>query len=169
MASPVMAQVCQALDEQGIATLRFNFRGVGGSEGSFDQGKGEQDDLKAALNTFKRWPGVRGNRVGVLGVSFGAVVTLDVVPRAKGIGAMALVSPPVNAVARSEIRRFNGPILMVVGDNDRLAPADELEKLVLAEHFGLEHVTVSGADHTWAGFEELAAAEVAGFFGRVLG
>ena len=68
MVSPIMQTLCRVLDGEGIATLRFNFRGVGGSEGKFDQGRGEQEDLKAAMETLKRWPGVRGKRIGIAGV-----------------------------------------------------------------------------------------------------
>ena len=57
MTSDVMHAICRSLDAAGIATFRFNFRGVGSSEGDFDQGKGEQNDLKSAFDTFRKWPG----------------------------------------------------------------------------------------------------------------
>ena len=98
MTSDVTHAICQSLDEAGIATFRFNFRGVGGSEGSFDQGKGEQDDLKSALDTFRKWPGVKKSSVGVAGVSFGAVVALDFFNKHRDQAALALVSPTVAAM-----------------------------------------------------------------------
>ena len=54
---PVVTAVCRAADRQGLATLRFNFRGVGDSEGEFDSGVGEQEDVRAALDVLRRWAG----------------------------------------------------------------------------------------------------------------
>jgi alpha/beta superfamily hydrolase len=168
MVSPVMQTLSRALDGVGIATLRFNFRGVGGSGGSFDRGKGEQEDLKAAMNTFKRWPGVRKNRLGIVGVSFGAVVALDVLAKVRGVEALAAVAPTVNAVRRSKLDKFKGAKLLVVGERDRLVPAEELRSAVTELSSSLEYSVIPGADHTWSGHEDQVSAQVAEFLARVL-
>ena len=168
MTSPVMQALCLGLDGEGIATLRFNFRGVGGSEGSFDRGIGEQEDLKAAINTLKRWPGVKRNRIGAAGVSFGAVVALDVLAKAKGVEALAAVAPTISGVRRSRLDKFKGPMLLMVGERDRLVPAEELRSVVTTLSPSTEYVVIPGADHTWAGYEDQAAARVAGFLSRAL-
>ncbi|MBI2856384.1 MAG: dienelactone hydrolase family protein [Chloroflexi bacterium] len=163
MASAVMQALAQALDSQRMATLRFNFRGVGGSEGTFDQGKGEQEDLKAALDTFRKWPGVDKNRLGVAGISFGAVVALDAIPKAKGILALALISPTASAVLRSRIGRFKGAKLILVGEQDHLAPPGELREAIGPLSPDVTFDVVAGADHAWRGCEDQMATLVAQF------
>ena len=124
---------------------------MGSSEGSFDRGDGEQEDLKAAVDTLRKWPGVNGRRVGVAGVSFGAVVALDILARAKGIEALALAAPTVGGVQRSRLDKFKGPKLVMTGERDLLVPAEELTRLVAALPPPTEYVVVPGADHTLAG------------------
>ena len=92
MHNKVVTMAARALRESGVATLRFNFRGVGQSEGRFDDGEGELEDLRAVV----RWARARhpGQALWLAGFSFGAWVSL----RAAGeLGATALVSiaPPV--------------------------------------------------------------------------
>ena len=168
MESPVMQALCRALDGEGIATLRFNFRGVGGSGGNFDRGIGEQDDLKAAIDTLKRWPGVKGKRIGVAGVSFGAVVALDVLTKAKEVEALAAVAPTISGVRRSRLDKFKGAKLLMVGEKDRLVPSEELSSVVTELSSSLEYAVVPGADHTWGGYEDRVAAQVAGFMVEAL-
>ena len=168
MVSPIMQTLCRALDGEGIATLRFNFRGVGGSGGSFDQGKGEQEDLKAAVDTFKNWPGVIGKRIGLAGVSFGAVVALDVLAKAKGVKALAAVAPTLSAVRRSKLDKFKGAKLLVVGERDRLVPAEELRSVVTLLSPSVEYSVIPGADHTWSGHEDQVATQVADFLAQAL-
>ena len=163
MTSDVTHAICQSLDEAGIATFRFNFRGVGGSEGNFDQGKGEQDDLKSAFDTFRKWPGVKKSSVGVAGVSFGAVVSLDFFNKHQGQSALALVSPTVAAMRRSRLDKIKGGKLLVAGEQDKLAPADELISLGSVSP-SVDCRVVSGADHTWAGHESEVARQIAEFF-----
>src|SRR5437773_1958845 len=72
----VVFRAAKALQEQGVAVLRFNFRGVGRSEGTYDEGRGEQDDVRAALQEMeRRFPGLPA----VLGgFSFGSSMALRV-------------------------------------------------------------------------------------------
>ena len=169
MDSPVMPALCSALDGMGAATLRFNFRGVGSSEGSFDRGDGEQDDLRAAVDTLRRWPGVDGKRIGVAGVSFGAVVALEAVRKLKAVGALAALAPTIGGVRRSKLDRFKGQKLVMVGDRDLLVPHEELSGLVAELPAPTEWEVMVGADHTFAGMEREAAARAAGFLAAALG
>ncbi|MDP6494396.1 MAG: CocE/NonD family hydrolase [Dehalococcoidia bacterium] len=122
--------LCRARDGEVIPTLRFNFSGVGGSEGSFDRGIEEQDDPKAAIDTLKRRPRVNGMRVGVGGISFGTVVALDAVRKVKRIKALAVTSLSISALRRSKVDKFKGVKLMMVGERDRLVPTEELSSVV---------------------------------------
>jgi len=168
MDSSVMEALCRALDGEGMATLRFNFRGVGGSGGSFDRGIGEQEDLKSAIDTLKRWPGVNGKRIGVAGVSFGAVVALDTLPNVKGFEALAAVAPTISALRRSRLDKFKGAKLLMVGEKDRLVPLEDMSNVVTELSSPMEYIVVLGADHTWAGYEDRVAAQVTGFMAKAL-
>ncbi len=167
MTSDLMHAICQSLDDAGIATFRFNFRGVGGSEGTFDQGKGEQDDLKSAFETLRKWPGVNKKGVGVAGVSFGAVVALDFFQKDRGQAALAVVSPTVASMKRARLDKLKGGRLVVAGEQDRMAPADELISLAVASQ-GVECCMITGADHTWSGHEGELASQMAEFFTSAL-
>lgn len=168
MNSPVMHALSIALDIRGLATLRFNFRGVGLSEGTFDEGKGEQDDLKLAIDTLKRWPGVRGNRIGVAGVSFGAVVALDGIATSRNVRALAALSPTLSGVRRSKLDKFKWPKLVIVGEKDRLVPAKLLEDTVNLLTTTIDYRVIPGADHTWGGYESLLADQSADFLAEAL-
>lgn len=168
MNSPVMQALSSALANRGIATLRFNFRGVGLSEGTFDQGKGEQDDLKLAIDTLKHWPGVRGNRIGVAGVSFGAVVILDSIAQSGNVRALAAVSPTLSGVRRSKLHKFKWPKLVVVGEKDLLVPEKLLQDTVNLLTTKVDYRVIAGADHTWVGYENLLADQSADFLAEAL-
>lgn len=169
MDSPIVQALCSALNGMGAATLRFNFRGVGSSEGHFDRGEAEQDDLKAAVDTLRRWPGVDGKRIGVAGVSFGAVVALEAVRKLKPVGALAVLAPTLSGVRRARLDKFRGPKLVVVGDRDLLVPHEELAGLVAEMPPPTEWEVMPGADHTFAGVEASAAERAAGFLAAALG
>src|SRR5438093_13365536 len=79
MHNNVVDAVCQTAAADGIVALRFNFRGAGGSEGSYDYGVGEQDDVGAALAYLRELPEVDGARVALAGYSFGAAIALQAV------------------------------------------------------------------------------------------
>ena len=109
MENAVVTAICRAADIRGLATLRFNFRGVGDSEGEFSNGKGEQRDLEAALRVARRWPGLDGKRVAVAGYSFGASVVLGGLRRCGAARCLAFVAPPIAAVKDSRIASDSGP------------------------------------------------------------
>jgi alpha/beta superfamily hydrolase len=91
MWNPVVETVARALFSAGICTLRFNFRGVGGSSGCFDEGRGEQEDLLAAL-AFLEERGLR--EIMPAGYSFGAWVSAGVLGR-RSLAPAIFVAPPI--------------------------------------------------------------------------
>ncbi len=169
MESPIVQALCSALNDRGAATLRFNFRGVGASEGRFDRGEAEQDDLRAAVDTLRRWPGVDGKRVAVAGVSFGAVVALEALRRLKSVAAVAALAPTTGGVRRVKLGGFKGRKLVMVGDRDLLAPHEELAALVSQMPPPTEWEVLPGADHAFAGVEAAAAERAASFLAGALG
>ncbi|MBM3947387.1 MAG: hypothetical protein FJ315_08345, partial [SAR202 cluster bacterium] len=113
MEHPLLLAVNKALVDAGIATLRFNFRGVGASEGTFTNGEREGEDVAAALLVAGRWPGVRRGRVGVVAYSFGAGVVLRDKGRGRRARATVLVSPPPSALAGSRLLGEKVPRLIL--------------------------------------------------------
>jgi len=146
----VVFRAAKALQEQGLAVLRFNFRGVGRSAGTHDQGRGEQDDVRAALDELERrfaaLPVVLG------GFSFGSnmalrVAAVDERPRA----AFALGFPLKMMEADSFVDRVRVPRLFVQGQHDAFASGAEIEALVARLPPPCHLVVVPEADHFFEG------------------
>ena len=124
MHNKVVFRTAEALSELGLAVLRFNFRGVNLSHGEHDGGRGEQDDLRAAMDFL-------GDRFGMLplllaGFSFGAAVTLRVAPSDRGVGAMLAVAPPVQGYDYPDLPASVKPKAVVQGTADTVCPAELL-------------------------------------------
>src|SRR3990170_8822311 len=163
MQNNVVVAACEALAARGFAALRFNFRGVGASEGTFDRGVGERDDARAALAHLASLPEVDPERVGLIGYSFGALVAAEVAGSPSWEGrVLALVSPPL-AFADLCVG-WGCPALLLGGGEDSLVPPDRLA--VVAEAPGVEVQVFEGADHSWWGFEDEIGAALADFFAR---
>ena len=94
MDNNVILSVSSALVEKSIIAFMFNFRGVGGSQGSYGDGIAEQEDVAAAISWLVSQPAVDSNRVGLLGYSFGAAVALSVACVDARVRAVALISLP---------------------------------------------------------------------------
>jgi alpha/beta superfamily hydrolase len=162
MDNNVVMAACRSLVERGIAVLRFNFRGAGSSEGEFDDGNGERDDVRAALAHLASLPEIDATRAGLVGYSFGAMMAAEVA--SGNLRALALISPPLEF---ADLKVAWGcPALMIGGDMDHLAPVERLE--IVAESPGVELFIVSGADHSWWGCEDELGEALGEFFSRHL-
>ena len=165
MDNDLVVGMCRALIEEGFATLRFNFRGVGNSEGTFTKGEMEQEDVYAALHVLRRWPGVARGRIGLAGYSFGASMILTGISRYKAAKAFAFVSPPLGSLTHQIIGRDKRPKIFIVGDRDGLVPYASLEEKVDSLNGAVHVRVVPGADHSWKGpTASEAAGHVASFF-----
>jgi alpha/beta superfamily hydrolase len=115
MDNKVVWTIARALEELGIATLRFNFRGVGASAGSYDEGNGETEDAAAVLDYGAlHWPRARPV---IAGFSFGAYVALKLALRAPP-AHLITVAPPVDRFPVATLPPPNCPWLLVQGDAD---------------------------------------------------
>jgi len=165
MHNNVVVAVSQALVERGIVALRFNFRGVGFSEGRFDDGNGEQDDLRAAVLTLPDHPEVDPDRLGVMGYSFGGMVALSAVKSCQSVRVIVAVSP---VVTPGLLQGLNKPAYFICGTKDHVVSADllvrEVEKMIPPGQVEL----LPGADHFWSGREAEMANKVAAFFDKAL-
>ena len=164
MDNNVVMAVCRSLVETGFVTFRFNFRGMGDSEGSFTKGEKEQGDVAAALSLLWRWPGIDKKRRGLAGYSFGASVILGGLSEYKTARALAIISPPLAAVAHEKVARDVRPKRFIVGDRDGLVPHSSLSEKIDALNGPVELCVVAGADHSWSGQEAEVASQATGFF-----
>ncbi|MCY3544588.1 MAG: dienelactone hydrolase family protein [Chloroflexi bacterium] len=169
MDSPVVASVCRAASEAGFASFRFNFRGVEGSEGDFENGDSTHEDIKAALNIIRRWRGIDRKRMALCGYSFGAGAILRGLRHFKSARALALIAPPLSTVEESRIVKDKRPKLFVVGENDRLVSSVRLQRALDGVREPVQFREVEGADHSLAGREWEVADEVVAFVSQVFG
>jgi len=145
MDNHVVGAAAEACQRQGLATLRFNFRGVGGSRGSWDEGRGEQDDVRQALAFLKRkLPD--GARLALAGYSFGASMSTRVASEGERLAGLALIAPPLAAPGwkTPTTLEVDGPILLIAGRDDHYCPPDSLTALAHA----LPNATATILDHT---------------------
>ena len=163
MDNPVVTSVCRAASEAGFASLRFNFRGVDGSEGGFANGDKSHEDIKSALNLMRRWQGVDGKRIALAGYSFGAAAILRGLRHFKAARALMFIAPPLSSLTESRIAKDKRPKLFVVGQNDRLVSSVELQRALDIVHEPVRFREIAGADHSLSGLEWEVADEVAGF------
>jgi len=165
MENNVVKAVVRALNARGIAALRFNFRGVGKSGGSFAGGSGEQDDAEATILALAGRVEIDPDRIGIAGYSFGGMVALATGERSNPVKAIAAVSP---VIPPGVLRSSPKPKFIVCGAADELIPSTA----VLRETAGFAEpktvLVIPGIDHFWWGNEEKAANPVADFFAKLL-
>jgi len=159
MHNNVVDAVCQTAAADGIVALRFNFRGAGGSEGSYDNGVGEQDDVGAALAYLRELPEVDGARVALAGYSFGAAIALQAVD--ERLNAFIAVSLPTTMPLKDV--RVACPALFISGDEDQYSDAGELTRLVRGLGSKAELKLLPGLGHFWFGVERDLQAIISPF------
>ncbi len=149
MMNNVVDAIVSAFYDHGYATLRFNFRGVGRSEGSFDDGVGEQNDVKGAI-AFLKEKGL--NDIVLAGYSFGSWVNSRGLAGLDGLSDVIMVSPPIDFV-EFDFSPLKGKCgLVICGDRDQFCPISPLEEIVL--ELGCRLEIVQGADHFYFGKEQ---------------
>lgn len=121
----VVHTLCRALRDVGVASIRYNFRGVGKSEGKFDQGKGEYEDLIAVIK-FIRANLDDAKPLLIAGFSFGAFIAARFANFNK-VSACILVAPPVSYPEFKEIKTFLSPLLIIQGDHDEVVDYGDVQ------------------------------------------
>jgi uncharacterized protein len=134
----------------GFTCMRFNFRGVGRSQGEFDHGIGELSDAASALDYLQTLnPNAR--QCWVAGFSFGAWIGMQLLMRRPEIAGFVSVSPPANMYDFSFLAPCPSSGLLINGEADKVAPPNEVEKLSakLKQQKGITitHISIPGANH----------------------
>jgi hypothetical protein len=157
-----LARTCHGL---GVPTVRFNFRGVGRSEGHYGELAGEIEDAAAvAASARSRWP---GRALWMMGFSFGAVVAARLACREPCAG-LVTVAPAVSRFASDDVAPACA-WLIVQGDADELVDCDTVVEWVNSRPPGPELVVLRGVDHFFHGKLTLLRQTVAGFLAPRLG
>ncbi len=148
MNNTVVAAAARVYQALGYATLRFNFRGVGGSQGRHDEGEGERSDVRAALEFLA---GKGANTVDLVGYSFGAWVNALACGREATPDRMVMISPPVAFIDFHGIETLPMLELVVTGSEDEIAPPARVEKMTPAWRPDAALEIIPGADHFYRG------------------
>jgi alpha/beta superfamily hydrolase len=159
--SSVVAATAAVLRSEGVATLRFNFRGVGESEGSYGGGSAEIEDARAAVALLReRAPRAE---LSLGGYSFGAMVALLAGHQHPDVERLFSIALPVTMFDAEPILASVKPKLFVLGDRDSFCPLATLEQLVARLAGRSSLVRLPGADHFLFEFEQRVGEEVARF------
>ncbi|MFZ0786347.1 MAG: alpha/beta fold hydrolase [Candidatus Acidiferrales bacterium] len=149
MHNKVVYQAAKALHERGAPVLRFNFRGTGQSEGEHDKGRGEQDDVRAALDYLAtEFP---GKPIVLAGFSFGSWVGLRVGCDDARVDKLIGLGLPVDKTDMSFLRACAKPKLLIQGGNDQFGARANIEALYATLPEPKRLVIVDGVDHFFTG------------------
>jgi alpha/beta superfamily hydrolase len=157
MDNNVVEAILAAMWRRGYATLRFNFRGVGASEGEYDGGEGEAADALAAVEFVAAQPGIARGGIVLAGYSFGAAIAMRAglgVPRVAQVIAVALPVAAMNVPAEAPAIK---PVLLISGDRDDYSPLAALEKTIEKLGPAATLKVIGGADHFFGGCESALA------------
>ena len=133
----------------GYTTLRFNFRSVGSSEGEYDNGMGEREDVKAALYyLFQR--GKKG--LDLAGYSFGSWVNALAISEVDTVDRMVMISPPVAFMDFNSVGLTPQIQLVVAGNQDQIAPPELIKSLLPTWNPRAHLEVIDGADHFYVGY-----------------
>jgi len=164
MENNVVDAICRSLLSVSICSFKFNFRGVGESQGSFSNGSGEVEDIKAAVSFLASQPEIDKTRLGLAGYSAGAAWGLAAASQTPAVKASVAVSVPLSLSDLSFLKDFHSPLLMISGSEDQLTNPEDLVAFCTELPSSVEYRIIEDADHSWSGFEKEAGAEIAGFF-----
>ena len=160
MYNNVVESLVYAYKQAGYATLRFNFRGVGSSQGKYDDGQGEQEDVKAALHYLAE----QGkNVVDLAGYSFGAWVNALARPEGDIVHRMVMVSPPVAFLDFGPPQSIPQLRLVVAGSRDEIAPSELIKTILPNWNSSARLEIIEGADHFYGAYTEKLESILTGY------
>ncbi len=122
MDNKVVTTLMRTYRDLGIHTVRFNFRGVGNSEGTFDKAVGEVDDLQAVIEWANR--NLHPSALLLAGFSFGSSIAAQASHHTANVQHLTLVAPPIERYTYDREGRFGMPVCVIQGDKDELVFAE---------------------------------------------
>ena len=165
MHDPLLVAVAERLARAGIATLRFNFRGAGHSEGQFTEGRREPLDLAGAMTRLLDEATVEPGRVCMVGHAFGGVVALVYAAHDARVGMVVAISPPAARLVDG-VGAFNRPRLVITGEFDEIAPPHRLQPWVESLPGGCALSVVAQGRHLLEGHIDVAVEATVRFVER---
>src|SRR5256885_5061572 len=156
MHDPLTVALARSLSAAGMVVLRFNFRGVGRSQGQQTDGRLEPLDLAGAIDVVLSHPGVDDKKLAVVGHGFGAYIAFLYAPFDLRVRTIIAISLPLFRAARGFPKPFERPKLFITGEFDEICPLYKLEPYV-EQQVGPKGIkVVTGARHLMRGFEDPA-------------
>ena len=147
--SKVVYEASKALTGLGCAVLRFNFRGVGASEGQWAEGAGEREDFRAALDLMSsRYPAAE---LWTAGFSFGAWVAMTEGALDPRVSVLIGIAPPVGMHDFSALKSSTKPKFLIHGERDQVSPLKAVYELYGQLHEPRELAVIDAADHVFDG------------------
>jgi alpha/beta superfamily hydrolase len=163
MNNKIVQLLYQTFVKRGFATLRFNFRGVGKSQGLFDNGIGELSDSASALDWVQSIH-PEAETTWVAGVSFGAWIGMQLLMRRPEIRGFISIAPPANMYDFSFLAPCPSSGIIVQGEADEVVTPSAVQKLVdklrTQRHITINHELIPGANHFFANELDLLMKEV---------
>ena len=150
MNNKVIYNLYQSFVRRGFSALRFNFRGVGRSQGTFDRGEGELSDAASALDWLQGYNG-NAQSCWIGGFSFGAWIGMQLLMRRPEIAGFISMAPPANIYDFSFLAPCPASGLIIQGNQDEIVPLESVNKLVdkLSHQRGIkiDYRVIPGANH----------------------
>ena len=165
MHDPLLEQVAHDLAANDVVALRFNFRGVGASEGQQTDGRLEPLDIAGAVEYVLSQPDVNPDKLCLIGHAFGGYMALTYATHDPRVRTVIAVSPPVVRIT-PELGTFDRPRLFVTGEYDEVSPRHKLEPWIERLPGGRALRVVSGARHLMRGYEPVASATIVKYVGK---
>src|SRR3989442_1553273 len=155
--------LAHSLAEAGMLAFRFNFRGVGNSQGQQTDGRLEPLDLAGAIDAALTQPGANPAKVCLIGHGFGAYIALAYAPFDPRIRTVVAISLPLFRAASGFPKPFERPKLFVTGEFDEICPLYKLEPFVEQQKGPRGIKVITGARHLMRGFEEAVVNSILKF------
>jgi uncharacterized protein len=159
MDDPLIARLAVGLTDAGMASLRFNFRGVPPSTGATTDGRMEPMDVGGALAWLLARPEIDGRRVALVGHAFGAWVALTYAAIDKRVSTVVAVSPPHFRLTPGFAAALDRPKLIVIGDDDEVSPRHKVDPWLATVPGQRGLVVIPDAQHLLRG-REAAASDI---------
>ncbi|HBN25973.1 MAG TPA: alpha/beta hydrolase [Desulfobacteraceae bacterium] len=149
MNNHVVESIANAYKQKKISTLKFNFKGVGQSQGNYENGIGEQKDVINAISYLLK-TGIK--QIDLAGFSFGSWVIAQAVSNGLSVNSIIMVSPPVLIYDFKQFSSLPGLKLVITGSEDGIARSDIIKKAIPMHKHNARLEIIQGADHFYGGY-----------------